>query len=184
MSTPRPNVRPIAAVIGSARADAAQLAIAHALGEALVEQGFRVLTGGLGGVMNAALHGARAAPSYREGDTLAVLPTYSREGVSEAADIVVCTGMNHARNVIVAATASVVLAVGGRSGTLGELAVAWELGRPIIAVGDTEGWATRLAGVALDDRHPGVVYGPLTPREAALLARRLAEETTAAPSFG
>lgn len=179
-----PSRRPIAAVIGSARATDAQLEVARTLGEALVDEGFRVLTGGLGGVMDAALQGARASSRYQSGDTLAMLPTYSTTGVSDAADIVVCTGMNHARNVIVAATAGVVLAVGGRSGTLGELAVAWELGRPIICVGDSDGWATRLAGTALDDRHPGVIHGPLPPRDAARLARTLAAATVAPRSFG
>lgn len=176
--------RPVAAVVGSARATDEQLDLARRLGEALVDCGFRVLTGGLGGVMDAALRGARASANYLPGDTLAVLPTYSHDGVSEAADVVVCTGMNHARNVVVAATAHVVLAIGGRSGTLSELAVAWELGRPVVCVGTTEGWATRLAGAPLDDRHPWVIHGPLPPREAAKLAQELAGTTVAAPSFG
>lgn len=175
--------RPLAAVIGSARASADQLALAHALGEALVDEGFRVLTGGLGGVMDAALRGARASARYQSGDTLAILPTYRQSDASDAADVAICTGMNHARNTILIASASVVLAVGGRTGTLGELALAWELGRPIVCVGSTEGWATRLAGERLDDRRNDKVHGPLAPREAAQLARALAEAVAAPPSF-
>ncbi|ACY15448.1 TIGR00725 family protein [Haliangium ochraceum] len=176
--------RPVATVIGSTRASAEQSALAHALGLALVDAGLRVLTGGLGGVMEAALRGARASARYQSGDTIAVLPTYRAADANDAADIVICTGMNHARNTIAVASAAVVLAVGGRSGTLGELALAWELGRPVICVGETEGWATRLAGAAVDDRRADVIHGPLAPKEAATLARELAEQTTAAPSFG
>lgn len=175
--------RAIAAVIGSTRATTEQLALAHELGMALVDEGLRVLTGGLGGVMEAALRGARASKRYQSGDTIAVLPTYQSSDASDAADIVICTGMNHARNTIVVASAAVVLAIGGRSGTLGELALAWELGRPIVCVGHIEGWARHLAGMRLDDRREDVVHGPLSPREAAPLARTLAEAAGAPPSF-
>ncbi|WP_199693603.1 hypothetical protein [Sorangium cellulosum] len=53
--------RPVAAVIGSTRATTERLALSHELGAALVDQGFRVLTGGLSGVMAAALQGARSS---------------------------------------------------------------------------------------------------------------------------
>lgn len=169
--------RYIAAVIGSARITEEQRALAEALGEALVDGGFRVLTGGLTGVMDAALRGARRSPRYREGDTLAILPTYRQEDASDAADVVVCTGMNHARNVLVVASASVVLAIGGRAGTLSELALAWELNRPVIVVGPSEGWADILAGAPIDDRFPSRVHGPMDPRGAARLAIELAATT-------
>ncbi|AKT38313.1 hypothetical protein [Chondromyces crocatus] len=175
--------RPLAAVIGSTRATEQQLALAHELGTALVDCGFRVVTGGLGGVMDAALRGARASSRYQSGDTLAVLPSYRTHDASDMADVVLCTGMNHARNTILVASASVVLAVGGRSGTLGELALAWELGRPILCVGDSEGWATRLAGEGLDDRRTDKIHGPLAPCEAARLARTLAHDVPAPPHF-
>jgi uncharacterized protein (TIGR00725 family) len=173
-----------AAVIGSARITDEQRALAEALGASLVDAGFRVLTGGLTGVMDAALRGARRSPRYREGDTVAILPTYQQDDASDAADIVICTGMNHARNVLVVASASVVLAIGGRAGTLSELALAWEMGRPIIAVGPTEGWADSLAGSTIDDRFSTRVHGPLDPPTAARLAAELAPHTEAPRSFG
>lgn len=170
MTTPR---RPLAAVIGSARAEEGALAEARELGRALVDVGFRVATGGLGGIMDAALHGARSSPRYREGDTLAFLPAYGEAGVSPAADIVLRTGLQHARNVVMVASADVVLAIGGRAGTLTELALAWELSRPVIVVGTAPGWATELAGRTLDDRRTDKVHGPLAALEAAHLAREL-----------
>lgn len=178
------NRRRIAAVIGSARASDEQRQLAEQLGAALVDNGFRVMTGGLSGVMDAALRGARRSANYREGDTVAVLPTYDASTASEFADITVCSGMNHARNVILVASASVVLAIGGRAGTLSELALAWELGRPIIAVGPSEGWAGALAGQTIDDRFAQPIHGPLAPIAAGELAATLAASTVDARSFG
>ncbi len=162
--------RPVAAVIGGGEATPAELADADALGRALIQAGFRVLTGGLGGVMEAASRGARSAPEHRDGDVLAVLPGYDAEAANAHADVVLCTGLGHARNVLVVASADVVLAVGGRAGTLSEIALAWTLGKPVIAVG-ASGWAGRVAGEVIDDRKAEPVHGPCTPREAATLAR-------------
>lgn len=165
--------RPLAAVIGSARADATALDEAREIGRELVDVGFRVATGGLGGIMDAALQGARTSLRYQDGDTVAFLPGYGEAGASAAADIVLRTGLQHARNVVMIASADVVLAIGGRAGTLTELALAWELSRPVIAVGTSAGWAMELAGRALDDRRADKIHGPLAPREAALLAKGL-----------
>lgn len=168
-------LRPVAAVIGSARVDAAARATAEELGCALVDRGFRVATGGLGGVMDAALAGAHRSSRYREGDTIAFLPTYGDAGVSVHADILIRTGMQHARGAAMLATAAVVLAVGGRAGTLTELALAWELSKPLIVVGTTAGWATQLAGQSLDDRRADRLHGPLSPLDAAHMAWQLVD---------
>ena len=170
MSTTR---RPLAAVIGSARANESALAEARELGRRLVDVGFRIATGGLGGIMHAALDGARASTRYREGDTMAFLPAYGEAGASSAADIVLRTGLQHARNAVMIASSDVVLAIGGRAGTLTELALAWELSRPVIAVGTSVGWATELAGRTLDDRRTDKVHGPHDAHEAAQLAKEL-----------
>lgn len=182
-ATSPPVRRPVAAVIGSARADVAARACAEDLGAALVEAGFRVATGGLGGIMDAALAGARRAARYREGDTLAFLPTYNDAGASTHADVLIKTGMHHARGVVMIATADVVLAIGGRAGTMAELALAWELSKPVIVVGTTAGWASQLAGQALDDRRPDRLHGPLQPPEAARLAWELASSVGASREY-
>lgn len=167
---PHPDERRfIAAVIGSARTTPAEAAVAEELGRCLVDAGFRVLTGGMGGVMEAACRGAHTSPAYQSGDTLGVLPTYAASDANPWVDIPICTGLNHARNLIVVATADVVLIVGGRAGTLSEIALAWQLGRPLIAV-DTPGWGHDLAGSQLDDRGAHPIEGPFAPAEAAARA--------------
>jgi len=161
-----PSRLPVAAVIGSAHATSGEENQAFEVGRALVDEGFRVITGGLGGVMAAACRGARASQRYVTGATIGVLPTYEPSDANADCDVVIATGMNHARNVVVVASADVVVAVGGRAGTLSEMALAWTLDRPIVAV-DCEGWGVELAGRAIDDRGDGVVHGPFSPREAA-----------------
>lgn len=167
------TLRRIVAIIGSARATEEEDAIAAALGEAAVTGGFRIVTGGLGGVMRAASRGAHTSPRYRSGDVIGVLPTYDASHANEFVDIPICTGLNHGRNLVVVATAEVVFVVGGRSGTLSEIALAWQLGKPVIAVGTTTGWGRRLAGEAIDDRREDRVHGPHDPAAAVDLAAEL-----------
>lgn len=167
--------RPLVAVIGGGDDDAPGQADAEALGRGLVDAGCRVLTGGLGGIMRAASRGAHASARYREGDVLGVIPGYDAAAANEYVDVVVATGLGHARNAVIAATADVVCAVGGQSGTLSEMALAWTLGKPVIAVGDAEGWAKALAGQALDDRRGDTVRGPFTPAEAVAEIRQITQ---------
>jgi len=153
------RTRPVASVVGSARDGSPSEPAAAALGRALIDAGFRVVTGGLGGVMRAASRGARSSTSYRPGDIIGVLPGYVAADANEFVDVPICSGLHHARNVIVAATGDVLFAVGGRAGTLSEMALAWTLGKPVIAI-CSEGWAGELSGRPIDDRRDDKVYGP------------------------
>jgi uncharacterized protein (TIGR00725 family) len=105
-------------------------AAAEEVGRLLAERGCTVVTGGLGGVMAAAHRGAKAAG----GTTIAILPGESRDDANQWADHVVVTGIGHARNLAVAASGEVVIAVGGEWGTLAEMAFARRLGRPVVAL--------------------------------------------------
>lgn len=173
MPQPEPPRRPIAAVIGTGDDGTPGEADAEALGRALVDAGFRLITGGLGGIMRAASRGARSSSRYRDGDVIGVLPGYDAASANGAVDVPIVTGLGHARNVVVVATADVVFAVGGQSGTLSEMALAWTIGRPVVCVGDTDGWAKALAGQALDGRREDVVHGPLSPEAAVAEAVRI-----------
>ena len=105
-------------------------AAAEEVGRLLAERGCTVVTGGLGGVMAAAHRGAKAAG----GTTIAIVPGETREDANQWADHVVVTGIGHARNLAVAASGDVVIAIGGGWGTLAEMAFARRLGRPVVAL--------------------------------------------------
>ena len=58
--------RPVAAVVGATSASELILAAAEDIGKGLVDAGFRVATGGLGGVMTAASRGASGPAACSE----------------------------------------------------------------------------------------------------------------------
>jgi uncharacterized protein (TIGR00725 family) len=158
-------------VIGSGGDDSsgAYEQFAHGLGESLVDSGFRVVCGGLGGVMAAVCRGAHASDHYEEGATVGILPGSQAGAANAHVDIAIPTGMGHLRNAVVAQSEAVV-AIGGGAGTLSEIALAWVHGRPIFAA-DLGGWSDELAGRALDDRRAhddwlARIHPVSTPEEA------------------
>ena len=144
--------RPAIAVIGDAGVSSGSLVYdaARGLGTLAVDNGYRIVTGGLGGVMEAACRVARESDAYREGDTLGILPQDDPSHANPWVDIAIATGMSHARNALVA-NADAVVAVGGVAGTMSEIAFAWTLRRLVVAL-DNPGWGKRLAGSPLDQR--------------------------------
>ena len=123
--------------------------LAYDLGKTLVDNGCRVLTGGGRGVMRAAMAGAHASKKYKEGDTIAIAPTYDENDTVDFADIVIPTGLQEYRDCIVA-NCPVVVAIGGGSGTLNEISFAWKHCRLLIAYKNVEGWSATVAGVPID----------------------------------
>ena len=123
------------AVIGPGTdADADVLAVAEQVGRLLAEAGHQVVTGGLGGVMAAAAHGARAVG----GTVVALLPGDDPAVAHDDSDVVVATGLGQGRNVLLVRSAAAVIAVGGSWGTLSEVALARRLGKPVVWL---HGWA-------------------------------------------
>lgn len=129
------------------------------VGRLLVDHGYKVLTGGLGGVMSAAMKGAKASTSYQPGDTIAVLPGDDPSAANVYADTVICTGLGHYRSGIVG-RADAVIAIGGGAGTLQEIGVAWGAKRPVIVIDGLSGVGGLLAGQRIDGRG-GAARGPV-----------------------
>jgi len=142
----------IIGVIGAGRASSAGLAAAEEVGRLIAEAGAVLVCGGLGGVMEAACRGARSAG----GTTLGLLPGDAAASANPYVSLAVPTGLGQARNVLVAQTAEVLIAVEGEYGTLSEMAIGRKIGRPVIALQSWPGL-------------PGVDY-VATPREAVELA--------------
>lgn len=165
--------RPLVGILGGAHAPPHELDIAEELGMRLIDAGCRIVTGGLGGVMAAASRGARSSNAWADGLVIGVLPGLSAQDANEWVDIPIVTGLNYARNVVLVATADVVVAVGGGAGTLSELALAWQHQKHIVAVCAGDGWASRLADQSLDDRREDRVHSVTSARDAVDLVGRL-----------
>ncbi len=163
----------IVAVIGNKKIepDGIRYRLAYETGKLLVDNGYRVQSGGLGGVMEAVFAGAHASKNYREGDTIALVPSFDATTANVYADIVIPTGLDMMRNALVA-NADAVIGVGGGAGTMCEYAFAWSLKRLIIAYRTSGGWSSKLAGTRLDDavRYENIpedkIYGASTPKIA------------------
>lgn len=125
---------PYVAVIGPAEASPDELHTAEEVGAGLATAGAVVVTGGLGGVMEAACRGARS----KRGRTLGILPGEDRDAANGWVEIAVATGLGELRNGLVVRAADAVIAVGGGHGTLSEIALALKLGRPVVGVGTWE----------------------------------------------
>jgi uncharacterized protein (TIGR00725 family) len=118
-------------VVGPSDASAAELRAAEDVGAALAQAGLIVVTGGLGGVMEAACRGARS----RRGRTIGLLPGLDRSEANGWVEIALPTGLGELRNGLIVRSADAVVAVGGGAGTLSEIAFALKLGRPVVGVG-------------------------------------------------
>ncbi len=144
--------RPLIAVIGDAKLKPGSVKdkLAEDIGRALVDAGYRVLTGGLGGVMEAASRGARSSSKYQPGDTVGVVPGHDPSEANKFVDVVLASGLDHVRNSVVA-HADAVIAVGGGAGTMSEICFAWIFKRLIIGM-RVEGWSGRMADQRVDER--------------------------------
>jgi uncharacterized protein (TIGR00725 family) len=140
--------RQVAVSGGGADPGVEVLEAAEAVGRGLAEGGAVVVCGGLGGVMEAAARGAAGAG----GDVIGIVPGDNPDGVNEHCNYVVATGVGHARNLAVVASADAVVAIDGEWGTLTEIAFARRLGRPVVAL---QSWT--LKGVGAMEDAPGVV---------------------------
>ncbi len=115
-------------MIGPSRCDDETARLAAEVGAGLAREGFTIVTGGEAGAMEAASRGATEAG----GTVVGILPGTDRSRANAYSDVTVVTGIGHARNLAVVASADVVVAVGGEWGTLSEIGLAGALGRPVV----------------------------------------------------
>ena len=117
----------IVGVIGVSIPDKNLYRDAEKIGEIIAENGHKLICGGLSGVMEAACKGAKS----KNGTTIGILPTNSIYDANNFVDIPVATNMGHARNVIIATTSEILIAIGRGYGTLSEIAIGLKLNKPV-----------------------------------------------------
>ena len=160
-TTSAQNARQIS-VIGSSRCaeDSESWRLAEEVGRLLAEAGVTVVCGGGPGVMEAAARGAAAAG----GTVVGILPGSDPGDANPHCSHVVATGIGQARNLAVAASGEATIAVGGEWGTLAEVALARNLGRPVVAL---RSWTVSGAGDM--EGGPGVMEAA-SPEDAVAIA--------------
>ncbi len=117
-------------VIGAGEPSQEIYRIAEEAGREIASRGAILICGGLQGVMEAACKGAKS----KNGITVGILPGTSSGDANPHVDIPIVTGLNDARNVIVVHSCDGIIAVGGASGTLSEIAYALKWRIPIVGI--------------------------------------------------
>jgi len=155
--------RPQIAVIGKGAPDAELASLAEEVGRRIADGGAVLVCGGMGGVMEAASRGAREAG----GDVIGIVPTEDTAAANPYVTHAVATGIGHARNLAVVASADAVIAIGGEWGTLAEIGFARRLGRTVATL---RSWTVTGSGEM--EGGPGIeqVADPAAAVEIALAA--------------
>ena len=148
-------------VIGGAQCSQSEALFAEEIGRLIAKEGLAIVCGGRGGIMEAACRGAWED----DGFTLGILPSTGVEGANPYLSVILPTGLNEARNVLVVLAGEVVLAIGGGYGTLSEIAHALRQGKPVVGYGT---WAGRNANIK-----DLPIHRVESPQEAIVLIREL-----------
>lgn len=154
-------------IIGPRAATHEQITTAYSIANALGGLGLTLICGGKSGVMEAASRGCRDAGGLMIG----ILPGSTPGEANPYVGIALPTGLNEARNMVIANSARVLIAVGESYGTLSEVAYGLHFSKPVIGV---EG-AANVEGVVHADSADAAVNLAL---EALLLSAKLKDSNT------
>ncbi len=136
--------------------------LAYEVGQEVANSDSVLITGGLGGVMRAAAHGAHDA----KGLTIGIIPQDNPSFANEYCDIVIPSGLGLSRDFLTALSADGVIVIGGGSGTLSEICAAYMHKKPMVALRNSGGMATKYADQHLDHRQNVKIAGANTPQDA------------------
>lgn len=161
------------AVIGPENASKELKKLAQEVGAALARRNIIVVTGGKGGVMEAAARGAKQVG----GVTVGIISDAKRGKSNRFIDIEVLTGtlFKGLDEVLLPAMSDALILLGGEAGTLQEIATAYRNQKPIIAIRNTGGWADKLSNTYLDSRRLSKIVPAKNPSDAVSKAIRLAQ---------
>ena len=114
-----------------------------------------------------------AANNARQHGGLTVGLTYGKGmDVYGESSIVIATGLERGggREMALCMSCDAVISVGGGSGTLTEMVIAYQARIPVIAIKGTGGWSDKMAGGYFDERKRALVLEAESAKEAVQLA--------------
>lgn len=112
-----------------------------------------------------ACRGAKKASGLTVGITYnRGLDIFEKENV----DVIISTGLERGggRETALILSCDGIITISGGSGTLTEIAIAYQANIPIVAVKNTGGWSAKLSGQYLDERKRLKIEGVSTPEQA------------------
>lgn len=142
--------------------------IAEEVGREIAKEGFVLITGGGGGVMEAAAKGAKKMG----GLTVGILFGSKKEEANLYCDIIIPSGMGFARDSINANSADAVILVEGGVGTLSEATYAYFDKIPMIAMVKSGGTAKKYANKFLDKRRRERIIPARSAKEAINIIKK------------
>jgi uncharacterized protein (TIGR00725 family) len=119
---------PLVGVIGISEPKEKEYQMAFDVGKLIGAMGLSMICGGLGGVMEAASKGCHQAG----GTVLGLLPGADKGEANPYVSYALPTNLGHSRNMIIAHSADILVAVGIGYGTLSEIAIALKLGKKVL----------------------------------------------------
>ena len=122
----------------------------------------------------AACRGAKRAG----GLTVGVTYGKGKKIFEKDSDVIISTGLERGggREFVLVLSCDAIIAISGGSGTLTEMAIAYQDNIPIVVVEGTGGWSDRLAGDFIDSRQRVKIETAKTPKEAVEIALKLAKK--------
>jgi len=154
--------------------------IAERLGEIIAEKGYILVYGAekdYDSLSTAAARGAKRKGGLTVGVTYSTgKDVWDKEGNT---DVIIVSGIERGggREFVLVNSCDAIIAVSGGSGTLNEIAIAYQLDIPIIVMKNTGGWAEKLADQYIDGRNRRKAVGASTPEEAiALVEEEIAKK--------
>lgn len=121
----------------------------------------------------AACRGAKRS----KGLTVGITYRGGKDILQKDADIIIPSGMERGggREFVLVLGCDAIITLSGGSGTLNEIAVAYQADIPIITLEGLGGWTDKLSGTFLDDRKRRIAIAAKTPEEAVRIAFKEAE---------
>lgn len=125
------NRKIVISVVGGHDASEEVEQLAYQLGNIISKVGAILVCGGLGGVMESVSRGVKDSG----GTTIGLLPGDKKSEANPYIDIVLPTSLGFARNVVVACSADIIVALPGSYGTNTEICYGLVYRRPVIDLG-------------------------------------------------
>ncbi|MBU0461249.1 MAG: hypothetical protein KJ574_01545 [Nanoarchaeota archaeon] len=152
--------------------------IAERVGELIARDGHIVVYGAekdYDSLSTAAAKGAKRAKGVTVGVTYG---TDKKIFDANNTDVVISCGLDRGggREFVLVNSCDAIIAISGGSGTLTEMAIAYQSNIPIVCLTGVGGWSGVLAGKYVDDRQRLKCVEANTPEEAATFAIELAKQ--------